>query len=225
MKVKDWMTENVIALNEEDNVIKAMQIFKEHQIRRIPVVRDGKLVGIITDRDIKSSTPPEAFSMDFYETYYLISNLRLKDIMTPNPITVSPEDEIEKAAILMLEHKISGLPVVNEDLKILGIITQTDIFKAFVSMSGAFLESYKAVLSVSSYKELHTLLEILKDFNLPVSSVYNIICWKEEDCLEDNCKREVILKLRIEDEELANKVKEKLEKNFQLQYFTLVRNP
>jgi len=220
MKVRDWMTENVIVLNEHDNVIKAMQIFKEHKIRRIPVVKNGKLVGIVTDRDIKSSTPPEVFSTDIYETYYLISNLKIRDIMAPNPVTVKPEDEIEKAAILMLEHKISGLPVVDESEKVVGIITQTDIFKAFVSMSGAFLESYKVMLSVNSYKDLIKIMEIFERFSIKPKFVYNVICWKEEDCLEDQCKREVVLKLATS-EALINQIVKELEKEFEVRYVSL----
>ena len=220
MKVRDWMTENVIVLNEHDNVIKAMQIFKEHKIRRIPVVKNGKLVGIVTDRDIKSSTPPEVFSTDIYETYYLISNLKIRDIMAPNPVTVKPEDEIEKAAILMLEHKISGLPVVDESEKVVGIITQTDIFKAFVSMSGAFLESYKVMLSVNSYKDLVKIMEIFERFSIKPKFVYNVICWKEEDCLEDQCKREVVLKLATS-EALINQIVKELEKEFEVRYVSL----
>ncbi|NPA40309.1 MAG: CBS domain-containing protein [Thermodesulfobacteria bacterium] len=223
MKVKDWMTENVIVLDEDDSVVKAMQVFKEHQIRRIPVVKDGKLVGIITDRDIKSTTPPKSFSMDMYETYYLISTLKLRDIMTPNPITVFPEDEIEKAAILMLEYKISGLPVVDEEKHVLGIITQTDIFKAFVSMSGAYFEGYKVMLSISSYSDLLKLIEILKKFNVPIGGLYNLICWKEEDCMEENCKREVILKLNV-DEETYNQIKQELCENFEVYYFNLFKS-
>ena len=216
MLVRDWMTENVITLNENDSVIKAMQLFKEHQIRRIPVVNGDKLVGIITDRDVKSITPPKGFSMDMYETYYIMSNLKIKDVMTTNPITVHPDDDIEKAAILMLENKISGLPVVDENEKVIGVITQTDIFNAFISMSGAFLESYKVILLISSFSDLVKLINIFQNFNISMPYLHNFLCWKEEDCLNEGCKRKVIIKFRVEDKEKLGTLKKELFSNFEV---------
>ncbi len=219
MRVKDWMTKNVITLNENDSAIKIMQLFKEHQIRRIPIVRNGKLVGIVTDRDIKSITSPKALSMDMYEFYYIISNLKVKDLMTPNPIFVHPNDDIEKATILMLENKISGLPVVDDDENLIGIITQTDILKAFSSITCAFLKSYKFMLFINSLEDFNKLLNIFNKFKIPMSSFYNFICWKEEDCLGEDCKRPVIIKFYTGDEKLVEKLKETLSSNFELVFF------
>jgi len=219
MRVRDWMTENIITLSENDSAIKLMQLFKEHQIRRIPIVKNGKLVGIVTDRDIKSITSPKAFSMDMYEFYYIISNLKVKDIMTANPIYVHPDDDIEKATILMLENKISGLPVVDENEKLIGIITQTDILKAFVSISGAFLESYKVMLLIHSLEDFNKLLSIFNESKIPISSLHNFICWKEEDCLNEHCKRPVIIKFSSKNEKFVEDLKTKLYSNFEVIFF------
>jgi len=126
MLVKDWMSKEVIVLDENASIMKASQIMKENNIRRIPVVRGGRLVGIISDRDIKEATPSKATALDVHELYYLLAEVRVKDIMTPDPITVRPEDTVEYAAVLMLENRISGLPVVDEKGQVVGIITQTD---------------------------------------------------------------------------------------------------
>ncbi len=218
MRVRDWMTKNVITLNEHDSAIKIMQLFKEHQIRRIPIVRDGKLVGIVTDRDIKSITSPKALSMDMYEFYYIISNLKVKDLMTPNPIVVHPDDDIEKATILMLENKISGLPVVDKYKNLVGIITQTDILKAFSSITCAFLKSYKVMLFIKSLEDFNRLLHILNEY-ISMPSFYNFISWKEEDCLGEDCKRPVIIKFYTEDENLVENLKEALFSNFEVFFF------
>jgi len=218
MRVKDWMTKNVITVNEEESAIKIMQLFKEHKIRRVLVVRNGKLVGIVTDRDIKSVTSSKALSMDMYEFYYILSNLKVKDLMTSNPIVVHPEDNIEKVIILMLEKKISGLPVVDENENLVGIITQTDILKAFSSITCAFFKSYKVMLFIYSLEEFNKLLKILNE-NLSISSFYNFIFWKEEDCLEDGCKRPVIIKFYTKDEALVKNLKDILFSNFEVIYF------
>jgi len=88
MLVKDWMSEEVIVLDENASIMKASQVMKEHDIRRIPVVRNGRLVGIVSDRDIKEATPSKATSLDVHELYYLLAEVRVKDIMTPDPIYV-----------------------------------------------------------------------------------------------------------------------------------------
>ncbi|MFN4131525.1 MAG: CBS domain-containing protein, partial [Caldimicrobium sp.] len=123
MLVKDWMSEHVITLDENTSILKAIQLLKEHKIRRIPVTRDNKLVGIITDRDIKEVAPSKTTTFEVHELYYILSELKLKDIMTKDPITVHPDDTVEYAAVLMLENKISGLPVVDKEGHVVGIIT------------------------------------------------------------------------------------------------------
>ncbi|MBA4395561.1 MAG: hypothetical protein C0407_18570, partial [Desulfobacca sp.] len=109
MLVKGWMTSDVITIDEDTSMMKASQIMKENNIRRLPVMHKGKLVGMITDRDIKEASPSKATTLDVHELYYLLSELKVKDIIKKNLFTIGPEETVEKAAVKMLEHRISGL--------------------------------------------------------------------------------------------------------------------
>ncbi|MEZ0343944.1 MAG: CBS domain-containing protein [Caldimicrobium sp.] len=177
MLVKDWMSEHVVTLDENTSIMKAVQVLKEHKIRRIPVTRDGKLSGIVTDRDIKEVTPSKIATFEVHELYYLLSELKLKDIMTKDPITVYPDDTVEYAAVLMLENKISGLPVINREGYVVGIITQTDIFKLFVNITGIYYSPYQISLLINHPNELTGLFEIFKKLGV---SLYSLLTWKEE---------------------------------------------
>lgn len=130
--VRDWMSRNVITVSPETTLPEAHRLMTEHKIRRLPVVKDGKVIGIVTRGDIRGAEASEATSLSIWELNYLLSRLRVAEIMTPDPITVRPDATIGEAARLMLEHKISGLPVVDEGGALVGIITESDIFRLVV---------------------------------------------------------------------------------------------
>src|SRR4030042_2347076 len=104
MLVKGWMTSDVMTIDEDTSMMKASQIMKENNIRRLPVMHKGKLVGMVTDRDIKKASPSKATTLDIHELYYLLSELKVKDIMRKSLVSVGPEETVEKAAVKMLEH-------------------------------------------------------------------------------------------------------------------------
>lgn len=135
MLVRDRMSRTVITLDEDTPIIKALNIMKDNNIRRLPVTKNEKITGMVTDRDLKEATPSKVTSLDVHEIYRLLSEIKVKDIMSKDLLTIGPDESIEKAAMLMLKKKISGLPVI-EGGKLVGIITQTDIFKALVDISG-----------------------------------------------------------------------------------------
>lgn len=136
MLIKDWMTRNPITITDDTSLMKAIHIMKEHRFRRLPVLHQGRLVGMVTDRDLKEASPSKATTLDVHELYYLLAELQIKEIMTKNPLTVSPGDTVEHAAEIMLEHTISGLPVVEPGEVLVGIITQSDVFRAFINITG-----------------------------------------------------------------------------------------
>ncbi len=136
MLIKDWMTREPITVDDDTSMIKAIHIMKQQRFRRLPVMHQGRLVGIITDRDLKEASPSKATTLDVHELYYLLGELQVKEIMTRHPITVSMDDTVEHAAQVMLENTVSGLPVVDAEGELVGIITQSDVFRAFIHITG-----------------------------------------------------------------------------------------
>src|SRR5574341_632670 len=131
--VKDWMTPNPICVEPHTTLPEGLQLMKERRIRRLPVVDKGRLVGIVTRGDLRGAQPSEATSLSIFEINYLIARLTLDRVMTKHVITVTPNTKIGDAARLMLKHKIAGLPVV-DDSKVVGILTESDIFRLIVRM-------------------------------------------------------------------------------------------
>ena len=137
MLVKNWMTPDVITVTPETSLLKIAKILKENNVRRAPVVdQAGAVVGIVSDRDVKEASPSKATTLDMYEMHYLLAEIKARQIMTKNPICITSGDTVEKAAMIMLDNKIGGLPVV-DDGKLVGIVSDQDVFKALVSISGA----------------------------------------------------------------------------------------
>lgn len=135
MLVRDWMTADPQTVTAATPVMEAMQQLREGGYRRLPVVRDGKLMGIVTDRDLKEATPSKATTLSVYELNYLLSKLTIKEVMTAPVMTVGPDDAIEEAALVMETHRVSGLPVVDHG-RLVGILTITDLLRAFVRFLG-----------------------------------------------------------------------------------------
>ncbi len=139
MLIQGWMTNDIITVTEDMSMMKASMLMKEKKIRSLPVVDEkGKLVGIVTDTDLRDASPSKATTLDVYELNYLLSSMKIRDLMTKEPAYVKPDETVEFAAILMVENKISSLPVINNKNVLIGIITQTDIFKVLLNITGVY---------------------------------------------------------------------------------------
>lgn len=135
MHVSDRMSTPAITITPETPFQDALKLMRERRFRRLPVVNgEGKLVGIVSERDLLHAAPSPATSLSVWEMNYLLSKLRVEQLMTTQVIVACPDMPIEEAARLMVEHKIGGLPVVNEQRQVVGVITETDIFKVFVEI-------------------------------------------------------------------------------------------
>jgi CBS domain-containing protein len=141
MLVKDWMTREVVSIPPNTTLPEAHRLMTQKQIRRLPVLQNGRLVGIVTRGDVRGAEPSGATSLSIWELNYLISNLKIGQIMTPNPITIPQDATVGEAARLMMENKISGVPVVDGEGKIAGIITESDIFRLIVDKWDELFES------------------------------------------------------------------------------------
>lgn len=137
MLVEDVMTKDVIVVEPSASLADAMKVLRENRIRRLPVVEGGELVGIVTEKDLLSASPSSATTLDIWEIHYMISKVKVEEIMTKDVITVSNDAPLEEAARMMSERKVGALPVLDDRNKLVGIITETDIFKIFVDMLGA----------------------------------------------------------------------------------------
>ncbi len=135
--VKDWMTADPISISPDTILPEAQRLMFAHKIRRLPVVSQGELVGIVTFGDLREAKPSDASSLSVYELNFLLDQLRVREIMTPDPVTLSPDDRIRSAAQLMLEKKVGGIPVL-EGGKLVGILTETDLCRMIVELAPQF---------------------------------------------------------------------------------------
>jgi len=126
------MTHDVITITGETTLPDAHQLMTDYQIRRLPVMKDDCLVGIVTRGDIRGAEASDAKSLSVWELSYLLSKLKIEGLVTRRPIVISQEATIDEAARVMLENKISGLPVVDFHGVLVGIITESDIFRILV---------------------------------------------------------------------------------------------
>ena len=135
MQIEKWMNQEVVTVSPGDSFRTAMTLIRQKGIRHLPVVDGKRLVGIVTDRDLRQASPSAATSLSIHELHYLLEKLTVQHIMTSQVITVRPEQTVEEAAMLLLGHRIGGLPVVR-DGELVGIITETDILQAFLQLRG-----------------------------------------------------------------------------------------
>jgi len=136
MLVANWMSKNIITVDENDSMQEAMKLLKEHDIRMLPVTKKGKLVGIVTDRDLKRASASDATTLEIHELLYLLTRIKVKNLMTKEVITVPPDFTVEETALVLQKNKISGVPVVDSKGELVGTITQTDLFRVLISLTG-----------------------------------------------------------------------------------------
>jgi acetoin utilization protein AcuB len=130
-QVRDWMTANPVTITPKTTLPDAYKLMKEFRIRRLPVVEHGDLVGMVSWGDVREASASDASSLSVWELNYLLSKLTVESIMSKKIVAIGPNETIQDAARLMLQHKISGLPVV-ETGKIVGVVTESDIFRMIV---------------------------------------------------------------------------------------------
>ena len=134
MQVRDLMTADPITTRAEASVLEARQLMMDKHIRHLLITEGSKLLGMVTDRDIRLTLPSPAPSLSVWEISYRLAGLVVASVMTKSLVIVSPRQDAREAALLMLDHKIGALPVVDGG-RLVGIITETDLLRAFVKMS------------------------------------------------------------------------------------------
>ena len=129
--VRDWMTRKLVTLSPEASVGEALTLCRERRIRHIPILEEGRLVGIVSDRDLRDASP----ALGDAERASALQKIRVGDVMTREVSTADPQDSIENVAQEMYELKIGSLPVVAEE-ELLGIVTSSDVMRALVTLAG-----------------------------------------------------------------------------------------
>jgi len=136
MLIGERMSKPVITIPPDMPISDALNLMKKEQIRRVPVVKNGKLAGIVSDKDLLNASPSPVTTLSIWEMNYLLSKITVSEVMSKNVMTVTEDTPIEQAARIMADNKIGGLPVMR-DGNVIGIITETDLFKVFLELLGA----------------------------------------------------------------------------------------
>jgi len=147
MLVGERMSRPVISVSPDASIHDVLAMFKKEHIRRAPVLKDGKLVGIISQGDLLNASPSSATTLSVWEMNYLISKVTVKNVMSKKVITVDVDTPIEEAARIMADTKIGGLPVLNNG-RVVGMITETDLFKVFLELMGARDKGIRVTASI-----------------------------------------------------------------------------
>lgn len=136
MNVEHFMTKDVVTVPPETKVTDAVDIMEENNFHRIPVVENGKFVGLVTEEVIAESSPSKVSSLSIYEMNYLFDRVLVEELMIKEVYTITPDVLIEEAATIMIDKDITVLPVLNEDKNVIGIMTHKDIFRALIDLTG-----------------------------------------------------------------------------------------
>jgi acetoin utilization protein AcuB len=169
------MTANPYTISFDAPISEAIELMREKSLKRVPVVDKDKVVGVLTLGDISKVSPTKATSLSIFEINYLLSKSKVKDAMTKNAITVSPDCLLEEAAVIMRENRIGTLPVVKEN-KIVGIITESDIFDAFIDLLGFKQEGTR--ITVESMDVPGALSDITSIFKLFDANITHVAAYR-----------------------------------------------
>ena len=200
MFVANCMTKNPVTIGPDAGMDDAAKLMDKGHFRRLPVVEHGKLVGFFTNRDLLRASPSSATTLDRYELRTLLSKIKVADVMQKNVITVTDTMTIEEAALIMTREKIGGMPVLSEVGKLVGIISSTDIFKAFIAVMG--LDSGKTRLTIDVADRtgvLRDIATVLADLDISIDSMVTLP--------QPNGAYQIIIRADIDD---VDTVKERL---------------
>jgi acetoin utilization protein AcuB len=174
MLVRDVMQTKLVTVSPETTLPQATRLAAERRIRHLPVVEGGELLGIVSDRDLKQAMASPATSLEAHELSYLLSRLAVAEIMTKTVITIGPLSPVEEAARLMLQEKISALPVTDGG-QLVGIVTETDVLDVLVRALGAGTPSTRLdVLLERRPAELVEVIDAIERAGVPIASVVTL---------------------------------------------------
>jgi acetoin utilization protein AcuB len=209
------MTSNVITVEPETSIVKVSQILKQNKIKRLPVLKGGKLLGMITDEDVKEASPSMATTLTAEELYHLLAETKAEDIMKSNPTTIRPDQTVEVAALKMLEHKVTGIPVVTEKGELVGIISQGDVFRVLTFITGIYQGGTQIAFNLEDRAgSIREVADVMREYHAKIVSILSMSDPKDERY------RHVYFRIKEMSEENLNRMIEKLEGKFSILYVT-----
>ena len=184
MRIRDVMTKNPLTVESETPVFEARKIMKKHNFRRLPVVDNDKLVGIVTQKDLEEAAPPPTSSSNLYELHYFLSKMKVKEVMKKNPATISPDAPFEEALKLGQEKQISSFLVV-ENGKLVGITTESDIVRLLTRLLGLNEEGVRITIEGFGGKlgDLQRIISVLDQHGAPILSMMSLPRPEKKDWL------------------------------------------
>lgn len=189
MLVRKKMKKDLITITKNERMTVAKKILEEKNIRHLPVVEGKKLIGLVTNMDIRKAEASPATSLEIRELHYLLDKLTVGEIMTRNVITISPDVSVEEAATILHDNKIGCLPVV-EDGNLIGIITENDVMEILINVMGMKEKGSRLeVLAEDKPGALAEITRLIKEHNVNIVSVVT-------DVADEPGKRVVVFKLK-----------------------------
>lgn len=173
MLIIDWMKTDVVSISPDTTLLHCKKLFKEHQISRLPVIdTDGVVVGMLTLADLNTLTPKSATPLEMIEMLEVLREAKAKSYMIVAPPTISSKSTVDQAALHMIEHDISYLPVVDDDFKLVGILTEWDMLKALADATGAAHRGVDVAFVLEDARgTLRTIIDQLTDEGMRIISV------------------------------------------------------
>jgi len=193
MRIRDVMTKNPITVDSESLVLDAQRIMRENNIRRLPVVDKGNLVGIVTQHDLLQASPSPATSLSIHELNYLLAKMKVKEIMKKNPITLTPDTPFEEALKMGQDKKIGSFPVV-ENGKLVGIATESDIVRFLTRALGIREEGSRVTIEGLGGKlgDLEKIIAIANQHQTIILSMISLLRPEKKDWM-------IVLRLKTTD--------------------------
>jgi len=218
MQIQNWMSTDVITVEKNTPIIKVLQILEENNIRHVPVMSKGKLAGMITYQDIKEVSPSKVTAIKAKELHYLLAEMKAKDVMKPDTITVTPDQTMEVAAVKMLEHKVSSIPVVTGNSRLVGIISQGDVFRVLISITGVYQRGIQFAFNLEDRSG--SIKEVGKTIRDEKGQIVSILSTSDT---ADEGYRHVFIRIKKIPEERLQRLVKRLERDFMLLY--VIKDP
>jgi acetoin utilization protein AcuB len=216
MQVQNWMSSDVVTVDENTSLVQVAKILEESNIRHLPVMRSKKIIGMISDRDVKETLPTRSTTLQAEELYHLLSEVKAKDLMKAEPNTIRPDQTMEIAAVKMLEYRVTGLPVVKEDGELVGIITQGDVFKVLIAITGIYQGGAQFAFNLEdrpgSIKEV---ADVMREWGGQIVSILSM-----SDTADEGYRHVFIRVTKVPEGNIQAMTKE-LDKKFMLLYVTV----